>query len=86
MTKYQIVEILYTRNPIEITPILPMCESREEASESLHSFVRSKIASGETDVHDQGGDVYFIGDKQWRILEVTDLPTRYPKPFTLRRD
>ena len=50
--------------------MFPLCESRHEASKLLATLFLRKIADGETNVQNQGGDVYSSSDKQWRILEI----------------
>jgi len=73
MTKYQVIEIPYGRDRIQITPIFPVCESREKARKLLATLFLRKFVDGGTSLQNQGGDVYSSRDKQWRILEITDL-------------
>jgi len=73
MTKYQVIEIPYGCDRIQITPIFPVCESREKARKLLATLFLRKFVDGGTSLQNQGGDVYSSRDKQWRILEITDL-------------
>src|SRR5215831_13692766 len=80
MTKYQVIEIPYRRDRIQITPLFPVCESREKARKLLATLFLRKFVDGQTSPQSQGGDVYSSSDKQWRILEITDLRIRHSKP------
>jgi len=80
MTKYQVIEIPYRRDRIQITPLFPVCESREKARKLLATLFLRKFVDGQTSLQSQGGDVYSSSDKQWRILEITDLRIRHSKP------